>query len=208
MFGGQRHKGRTKQGILTGSKNPNRVSAIFKREVDLTAVTLADPVALHDKHTLRPARQLIGVIKKLFGIIGNPKEPLIKLFKANISITTPAAAILNLLVGKYGFALWTPIDERCLFVSKPLCKHFQEKLLFPAVIVEVACCQFAVPVVGKTKFFDLITHIGNIFIRPGCRVALVLNGRVFSRHTKGVPPHRMHDIETLHPFETTDNITY
>ena len=78
MFWSQRHKGRTKNGVLTCGVNPDRIRTVFNRKINLTSETFSDPVPLHDENALRPTGKRIGIFQKLVGIIGYPEKPLVQ----------------------------------------------------------------------------------------------------------------------------------
>ncbi len=208
VFRRKGHKGGAEQGVGTGSKDADRTITAIQGKINFTAGALADPVALHDQHPLRPARQLVGKIKQLLGIVGDLKKPLLQLFLHYLGITAPAAAILHLLIGQYGLTGGAPVDKRLLLVGDPLFVHLNKQLLLPAVVADIAGGQFTVPVIGKPHLLQLIPHVGHVFIGPGSRVAVILDGSVFCRHTKGIPAHRMQHVKPAHPLETAYYITY
>ena len=46
----------------------------------------------------------------------------------------------------------------------------------------------------------------NIVVGPSSRCAFVLNSRVFSRHTKGIPTHGLQDLFAQHALVAADDI--
>ena len=62
--------------------------------------------------------------KQIIHVMCNLQKPLTKLFWSHYRITTPAAAIFYLFIGKYCLTIRTPIDSGLLFVRKSLLVHF------------------------------------------------------------------------------------
>ena len=65
---------------------------------------------------------------------------------------------------------------------------------------------FSVPVIGKTKFFQLFSHFADVFPGPFARFHTVFDGSVFSRKSEGVPAHRMEHVKALHFLETSQYV--
>jgi len=170
-------------------------------------MALADPVALHDQYPFGPAGHLVGILQQLLGVCGDAEEPLVKLLLLHAAVTAPAGTVFHLFICQYGFALRAPVDKGGFFVGQLLGKHLQEDLLLPAVIFHIAGGQFTLPVIGKPHLFKLSPHVGDVFVGPFRRMAFILNGSIFRRHAKGVPPHGVQHIKPAHALETADHVT-
>ncbi len=208
MFRGKGHERGAEKGILSCGEYLYRAAGTLDREINLAAGASAYPVALHDKNTLRPPGKQMRKIKQFLCVVRYPEEPLLKLLLSYLTVTTPASAILHLLVCKDCLTGGAPVDKGLLPVCYPLFIHLHKQLLLPAVVGNIACCQLPVPVVGKPHLLKLIPHVNDILAGPDRRVAVILYGSILGRHAEGIPPHGMKDVEPLHPFEAPDNITY
>ncbi len=78
--------------------------------------------------------------------------------------------------------------------------------MFVSVIFGIACGEFTAPVNRKAHRLKLRAHDVNIFMGPFARMLTALNRCVFSRKSKGIPAHRVHDIIALRPFIARDHI--
>ena len=67
-----------------------------------------------------------------------------------------------------------------------------------AVIFGFTGREFAGPVNRKAKPFQLRFHVRNIVARPTAGVDLFLHRRIFRRHAKGVPAHRVQHFMSGH----------
>ena len=77
---------------------------VGEREVDLGALGAADPVALLRLDVLRPAGELVEVVEKLLGVVGDLEVPLGQLTLLGHGAAAPAPALDDLLVGEHGVA--------------------------------------------------------------------------------------------------------
>ena len=91
-----------------------------------------------------------------------------------------------------------PVDIGFLAISDPFLVHLEKEPLLPAVIFRPAGGDLTVPVVGESQPLELSAHVIDVVVGPGGRMAVVCNGRVFSRHAEGVPPHGVQDIKSPH----------
>ena len=91
----------------------------------------------------------------------------------------PAAAVYNLLIGKHGAALRTPVHQTFLTIGQPLLVELEKEPLIPAVVVRQTGCDFARPIVGKAETIHLRLHLGDVAESPLARRGVVLNGGVF-----------------------------
>ena len=69
-----------------------------------------------------------------------------------------------------------------------------------AIIFGLACREFTCPVDCKAKPFQLRFHVGDVAAGPAARVDILFHRRVFGRHAKGVPTHRVQHLMTGHPL--------
>ena len=207
MLRGKAHKSCTKQCIWTCRKDTYGMVLPINGKIDLTTGALTDPVALHRQNGIGPARHTLGTFKKLFSVVGYAEEPLIQLFLFNLILAAPATFFLNLLIGEHRFAFWAPVDSSTFLVGQPLLHHLQEDQLLPAIIVRLAGRQLPVPVIGQAHALELGAHVGNILPGPFRRMCSMLDSRVLSRHTEGIPTHRVQYVIALQTFETGNNIT-
>src|SRR5574337_1242501 len=75
MFRSQNYKGCSKERVLSGGKDRQRLFSLGEREAHLRPDTLADPVTLHYIDRVRPSGELIKGAQQLLSVGGNPEEP-------------------------------------------------------------------------------------------------------------------------------------
>ncbi len=167
----------------------------------------ADPVFLHHSNLTRPSGQFVAVQQQVFGIVSNSEKPLPQLFLLYRITAAPAQISFHLFISQNSLAVLTPVDIGLFPVNHILFKHFQKEPLLPAVVIGSAGGNLPVPVIGEAHFFQLMPHGMNIFICPCRRMCLVINGSIFRRHTKGIPPHGMKHIIAGHSFISCHHVT-
>ena len=203
MLGGQRHESHAKERVGPRGEHLDVAFAGFQRERDLRAHGLADPVALHTEHAVRPAALELGEVGEQFvGVIRDLEEPLGEFLLDDGRVAAPAQAVDDLLVGEHGIAVRAPVLGGFLAVDEALFQPAQEEKLLPAVVGLIAGGDFAVPVIGITEALQLGAHVVDIGVRPDARMDVMLDGGVFGGQAEGVPSHGMHDVESLHTLET------
>ena len=112
---------------------------------------LADPVALHTEHAVRPAALELGEVGEQFvGVIRDLEEPLGEFLLDDGRVAAPAQAVDDLLVGEHGIAVRAPVLGGFLAVDEALFQPAQEEKLLPAAVGLIAGGDFAVPVIGIT----------------------------------------------------------
>ena len=181
----------THKGIRAGGVDTQFFGAVRDIKGDFHPFGTADPVALHGFDLLRPVFQRIQIIEEFFGISGDFDKPLRDLFALNRGITTPAAAVDNLFVGKNRQVMRTPVHGGSFLIRQTFFIQFGEEPLFPAVIFRRTGGDFAIPVVRETQLFKLLFHVFDIGIGPRCRCGIVFYRRAFRRQTERIPANRL-----------------
>jgi hypothetical protein len=167
---------------------------------------LADPVALHGAHLLRPAIQLFQILQQFVGIGGDLQEPLGNLPPLHRSAGAPPPPIDDLLVGQHGLVHRIPVHRRHFPVHQPLFMQAGEEPLLPAVIVGIAGGKFPPPVEAEAQGFELLAHVIDVAAGPGGGGRLVGDGGIFRRQPEGVPAHGVQDVLTQHALVTGDDV--
>src|SRR4030042_398579 len=171
---------------------------------------LPNPVALHGENAFRPSRKFITPFQELFCVFSDFKEPLIQLFLCDpwiIGMASPACPVAHhLLVRQNSLSDLAPVDKGPLLIGQTLLKHFQKEELFPFVIGGIAGGKLPIPIITEAHPLQLLLHIINIFVGPFNRVNSTLNGSIFCRHTKGIPPHGVEDVKTSHFLISSNHI--
>ena len=70
--------------------------------------------------------------------------------------------------------------------------------MVPFVVFGLAGGEFARPVDRQAHRLHLLFHVGNVVIRPRGRGYLMVQRRIFRRHTECIPAHRHQDVIALH----------
>ena len=207
MLGGQRHEGHAEDGIGPGGEDLDLALAGFQREGDFRTHGLADPVALHTQHAVGPAALKLGEISQQFvRVVGDLEEPLGQFLLHHGRVATPAQAVDHLLVGEHGVAVGAPVLGSLFAVDEALFQPAQEEKLLPAVVGLVAGGDFPIPVIGVAEALQLGAHVVYVGVRPDAGMDVVLDGGVFGGQAEGVPAHRVHDVEALHPLEAGHHV--
>ena len=208
VTGGDAHIGHTHEGVRTGGVDLEVLGLTVDIEADVDPFGAANPVALHGLDHLRPAFQIVDVVQQLFGVVGDLDEPLGDLFLLHRGVTAPAAVVDNLLVGQYGHVVRAPVDGGGLLVDQALLVELGEEPLLPAVVVRLAGGQLPIPVIAQTQHLQLVLHVFDVFVGPGGRRRVVLDGGVFCRQAEGVPTDGLQHVLAIEPLITGDHITY
>ncbi len=116
MFRGQHHVGGTKQSVRPGCEDTNFGATVFNGKVDLSALTLADPVLLHFDDRFRPV-QLIKVIQEPFCVCRNFKHPLYHIALGHGAAAAFALSAGCFLIGQAGLALRAPVNRHLFLIS-------------------------------------------------------------------------------------------
>ena len=168
------HEGDAEERVRSGREDRELLAGALDREVHLDARGLADPVPLHRKHALGPARELVAVGEQLLGIGRDLEEPLLELLVLHHRTAAPAQTVLHLLVREHRIARRAPVHIREFLVREAPLVHLDEEPLVPAVILLETGGHLAVPVVGQAEPLELLVpHEGDVLegplLRDGCR---------------------------------------
>ena len=210
MIGGDRQERRTEQGIGTGRVNSDfaRLAAGGHFPSHGHAFRAADPVLLHQPDLFRPLVELIKRVKQVLAEIGDLEEPLSQFALFDQRTRAPAPTVDDLLVSEHRHVLGVPVDLGILAIDETLFQEIQEEVLLAMVVVDVAGREFTRPVERQAHGLQLTTHGGNVLIGPGLGMNLVLHRRIFSRHTEGVPAHRMQNVVAAGTLVASHNVAH
>ena len=202
-----RQVGTTHKGVRAGSVNGQCVVIVVNVEGDFHAFGTTDPVTLHGFNSVWPVIQFIQIVKQLVSVSGDFDKPLRDLFTFNFGITTPAAAVDNLLVRQYGLVVRAPVDRRSLLIYQAFFIQLGEEFLFPTVVFWRTGRQLAAPVITKAQHFELVFHVRDVVIRPRCWRGVVFHRCAFRRQTKRIPADRLKNVFAQHTLVAGDHVT-
>ena len=183
-----------------------QLRATDHRQVELGALALADPVALHRHHAFGPAGQPVAPRQQFLGVVGDLEEPSLDLALDDLGVAAPAAAGLHLLVGQHRLARRAPVHAGALAIGQAALQHLDEDELLPLVIRGIAGRELAVPVVGDPHLAELGAHVVDVLVGPDRRMHAVLDGRVLGGQPEGVPAHRVQHVEAAHPLVAGEQV--
>ncbi len=210
VFGGDGDVGGAHQGVRTGGEHLQLAGVadggLVVGEADLHPARLADPVALHGLHLLRPAGQVVEALQQFLGVGGDLEVVHRDLALLDQRAGAPAAPVDHLLVGEYGLVDRIPIDRAVLAVDHPFFEQAGEQPLLPAVVVRLAGGDLAAPVDRQAEAVQLRLHVGDVVVGPGRRGDVVLHRGVFRRHAERVPAHRLQHVAALHAVVAADHV--
>src|SRR5262249_49729736 len=118
---------------------------------------------------------------------------------------SPAAAIVNLFVGENA-VVHTPVDHAGCAISPAVFQQQEEEPLCPFVVVGLEGPYFSVPVVGNPHALKGRLTGFDVLQCPIAWMQLVLDGRILSRQTKGVPAKRMENVVSTHHPVTRERV--
>ena len=137
---------------------------VAERELDLCALAATDPVGLHRLDAIRPAGQVVQVVEQLLRVVGDLEVPLLEFAFVHDALAAPAHAVADdLLVGKDRRTARAPVHRRALALDEPALPHLEEDPLTPAVVVDVAALDRALPVVAEAHALErrhLLVDVG------------------------------------------------
>ena len=174
--------------------------------LDIGALRLADPVLLHQPDLLGPAREPVERGAQVVGRGGDPEEPLRELALLHRRAGAPALAVDHLLVGEHGLVDGIPVDEGLLAMDEAGLHEVQEQLLLVLVVAGVAGRDLALPVEAEAHALQLAAHRRDVVVGPFRGVDAVLARGVLRRQAKGVPAHRVHDLEAARALVAGDHV--
>src|SRR4029450_12385552 len=140
------------------------------RQIELRALALADPVALHGQHALGPAGQAVTPLEQFLGVAGDLEEPAVDLARRDHRVAPPAPAVLDLLVGEDRLAGRAPVHGRALPVGEAALETLDEYELLPTLVVRIARVDLAVPFVRDSHLHELAAHVVDVLVGPDGRV--------------------------------------
>ena len=208
MFGGNRYERYAHDGVGTRRVHLQKLlfAVDFVREAEVDADGFADPVLLHAAYLFGPAVKLLEIVEQLFGVLRDSEVVARNLALFNESARAPAATFNNLFVGENRLVDRIPIDDLRLSVADAAFEHLQEHPLIPAVILGLACGNFARPIKSQTEGEHLLLHVSNVSVSPFGRSNLFGQSSVFGRQAEAVPTHGRHDVVTLHTAIAIEHI--
>ena len=210
MVGADRHERRPHQRVGAGRVNLDlrEIGAVHRVEAELQPARAPDPVRLHQPHFFRPAFKPVDRLKQLLGVIRDAEEPLRQLAPFHRRVRAPALAVDHLFVGQHGHVHRIPVDHRGLAIDQPGVQHVQEQRLLLGDVIVVAGGELAAPVDAQAQRFQLPAHGGDVAIGPVARMPALFHRRVFRRHSKGVPAHRMQHRKPLRALITRHHVAH
>jgi hypothetical protein len=166
MIGGDGGEAGAEDGVRPGGEHlqPFYITHYsIKREAELQADRLADPVLLHQLHLVGPlVERVASPIEQFVGEVGDLEEPLAQLALFDRRARAPALAVDHLLVGQHGHVDRIPVDRAFLAVDQARGVEIEEQRLFLAVIIGLAGRQFAAPVEREAEALQLRLHVGDV----------------------------------------------
>ena len=169
---------------------------------------LADPVALHEAHLLRPAIQAVEGGQQIVGVVGDLEEPLHEVALLDRRAGAPALAVDHLLVGEHGLVDRVPVDLRLAAIDEPGVEETQEHRLLVLVVAGIAGRDLARPVERQPHALELAPHGGDVGIGPGGGMRLVLHRRVLGGHAESVPAHGMDHVAAGRATVAGDHVAH
>mmetsp|Transcript_24890 Transcript_24890/g.68953 ORF Transcript_24890/g.68953 Transcript_24890/m.68953 type:complete len:298 (-) Transcript_24890:510-1403(-) len=205
MFGCERHVGDTHEGVGSSCENGNLFVA-FDGKVDAAAYRLANPLLLGCERPGRPV-QPFEPVQQTVCIVRNFQNPLTQWQALDWIRATFRQPINHFLVCQDGSQSRAPIDRNLRLFGQSLVEELQKYPLCPFDIINVGCCDFAIPIIGESQHLQLSFEIGNIAGRCLRRLRSRLDGKLFCRQAKGIPTNRMQDIEPFHAPVASHDVT-
>ena len=179
---------------------------IAQHEVDLGALGAANPVGLLLLHALRPAFELVKIVKQFLRVVGDLQVPLREVALLDFRIAAPATALDNLFVRQNSLAARAPVHRRVAALDEAALPELLENPLAPAIVLGVARNNGAVPVIGKAHALKAGLLGFDVGIRPFGRMAVVFDGGIFCRQAEGFPTHGVQNVEALHTIVASNNV--
>lgn len=205
MFGGEYAIRCAVEGIGAGGKDAEGVVGFGDTEVDFGPFGTTDPMALHGFDAFGPI-EFVEVIEQALCVGGNLEHPLFHHAAFDRIACFDIDAIFDFFVGEDGALGRTPIDGDFGLISESLFVKLEEDPLGELVVVGIGGVDFAIPIIGKAKAFDLAAEGVDVFACGDSGMDACAHGVAFCGEAKGVPSHRMQDVETTHPFVSTKDI--
>mmetsp|Transcript_10761 Transcript_10761/g.26120 ORF Transcript_10761/g.26120 Transcript_10761/m.26120 type:complete len:457 (+) Transcript_10761:323-1693(+) len=166
-------------------------------EVDLGALGLADPVALHLLDALGPVDK-IEVLKEPVGVGRDLEHPLLQVLAVHGVVTALAEPVDHLLVGEDGPEGGAPVDGDLGLVRETLFKELEEDPLGPLVVLLVSSRHLPLPVVREAQRLELLPEAVDVLLGGHGGVRAGLDGVLLGGEAKGVPAHWVHHVVAFH----------
>ena len=210
VLGCDHHEGGAEEGVGPRGEDLEGLAGVaLDGEVDLGALAFPDPGPLHGLDLLRPALELVEVLKEPVGVGGDLEEPLLELLLLDQGVlVAPAAAVDHLLVGEHGLALGAPVDLGLGAVGEAPLEHLDEEPLVPLVVVGLAGGDLAVPVVEDAHQVEGLLGPLDVLVGPLAGVEAELEGGVLRGQAEGVPAHGVEHLEALHLEEAGQGVAH
>ena len=193
----QRDEGRAHQRVGPGGVDLDAVmalGAVGEAKGELQPARPPDPVFLHGADLGGPVVEAVERIEQLLGEIRDAEEPLRELAPLDLRARTPAAPVLDLLVGEHRHVHRIPVDHGVLAVDEPGLEEVEKQRLLLAVILRVAGGEFARPVDRQAHRPELLAHGLDIGVGPVLGMAAAGHRGVLGGHAEGVPAHRVQHV--------------
>ena len=168
----------------------------------------ADPVRLHQADFFWPAVQRAERVEQFLGVIGDPEEPLRQPALFDRRARPPAAPVDHLFVGQNRLVDRVPVDPAFALVDQPGGDEIEKHFLFVAVIIGVAGGDFTGPVNRQAHHLELAPHGVDIGVGPFGGMDFLFHRRVFRRHAKRVPAHRVQHVEAARALVARDHVAH
>ena len=193
--GGHHEERGAEQRVGPGGEHRDRLVAAFHGEVDLGALGPADPVALHQQDTVRPAAlELPGVRQQPVGVLRDLEVPLVQHAPHHVGAAALALPRDDLLVGQDGLVDRAPVHVAVTPVGQATLVEPQEQPLVPVVIGGVAGLQPPAPV-ERGRVPPEGSGLGlDVGVGPVGRVRVVPDGSVLGGQAEGVPADRVQHV--------------
>ena len=226
MFRRQHHVGGAVKRVRSRGEYPDFF--VVDLEIDFRAFASADPVSLEQFDSLRPI-EAFKFINQSLRVSGNAQHPLPHRPSDDGKSTDLAFAINHFFVRQNGAKLRTPVHQHIGNVSEanfirilaaisldrlglvrfriePRIINLEKNPLRPFEVTRIGGVDFTLPIIGETDPLQLRFEFGNVLAGGDSGMLAALDRVLFCRQAKGVPAHRMENIEPAHPFVTRDNV--
>ena len=204
MLGAHNHIGRAEEGVGTGGENGYGI-AVGGDKIKLCTGGTADPVALLGLDALDEV-QLVQIINKALGILGDFEHPLALFLADNGSSAALANAVYDLFIGEDALAAGAPVNGHLALIGKTLLEKLEEYPLGPLEISGVGGIHTAVPVKAEAQHLKLLCEVGNVIAGNICGMEMVLYRIVFGGQTECIIADGEKNIVAVHTALSGNNV--
>lgn len=194
MIRSYRQVGIIYKGVRAGSVNGQRVVIVVNVEGDFYVFGTIDLVTLYGFNGVWLVIQFIQIVEQFVSVSSDFDKLLRDFFTFNFGIVALVVVVDNLFVRQYGLVVRVLVDRRSFFIYQVFFIQFGEEFLFLTVVFRRIGCQFAVLVIIKVQYFELVFYIRDVVVRLRCRSGVVFYRRVFRRQIKRVLVDRLQDV--------------